>query len=427
MLIKLFLFFVQGKSFLVAAGVATSIVVTTSVGAVVLKVVPPPFALPAHPADPLTMIVSPTVGAPVNGVGAPADGVMKITGWSIDRNTGDEDSTGVDWVKLYLDSLDNYLGDATLGDDLPAVPTEYEEFSKAGWHFDWTPAAGVGTGNHTLYALAHSKVTGLTSLAKVELNDPLVRINVPQPGQTVEVGSALEFAGWAIDRYEPQGPGTVTGNGVNKVELRLNGEFLVDVTPDESTPDVGEAYGARFDSAGWVHVWVADVPAGTYTLQAIAHSDVTPGRPMTASVEFEVIDPELVACGALGQKIGEMRGQQIQRLQSEWHQRHQYAMSYNGRIGSISLAVRPAYRDAIHGLRETVHGIRMTALNALHAHALDVVKPKCLDGTLTDYDLDGYARIVDEAVRQMDLAVAAAKPGLDAMAATTFTPPGGKP
>jgi hypothetical protein len=110
--------------------------------------------------DPLVRFESPAAGASFR-----QEEVVDVTGWAIDRT--DADGDGIESVTLYLDAKDDAhkLGVATLGQSSDELADLYgERFATSGWSFSWDIAQTV-EGEHTLYAVAKSSVSGHTTTA----------------------------------------------------------------------------------------------------------------------------------------------------------------------------------------------------------------------------------------------------------------------
>ncbi len=105
--------------------------------------------------DPLVRFESPASGASFR-----QEEVVDVTGWAIDRS--DADGDGIESVTLYLDAKDDAhkLGVATLGQESSELSELYgERFATSGWSYSWD-IAQTTAGEHTLYAVARSSVSG---------------------------------------------------------------------------------------------------------------------------------------------------------------------------------------------------------------------------------------------------------------------------
>jgi hypothetical protein len=105
--------------------------------------------------DPLVSIDSPAAGAKLRQ-GTP----VEIAGWALDRS--DTEADGIESVTLYVDSKTSTpLGTATLGQASPDLADRYgDRFGTSGWTFSWELDETTSLGEHTLYAVAQSSVSG---------------------------------------------------------------------------------------------------------------------------------------------------------------------------------------------------------------------------------------------------------------------------
>ena len=229
----------------------------------------------AFPGDPIAFIDAPAPGATVSGT-------VSIQGWAIDRNG--TSGTGVDSVTLYLDGgpgTGTLLGTAVYGHTRTDVGTYYgsSRFDNSGWYLSWNTAS-TSNGSHTLSAVLHSSVSGVSTTITRPVNviafpgDPIGNIDAPTPGATVS--GTFVINGWAIDRS-----GT-TGTGVDSVTLYLDGgpgigTLLGTAVYGHTRTDVGTYYGSsRFDNSGWHFGWnTASTSNGSHTLYAVVHSSVS--------------------------------------------------------------------------------------------------------------------------------------------------------
>jgi hypothetical protein len=110
--------------------------------------------------DPLVRFETPSSGASFR-----QEEVVDVTGWAIDRS--DTVGDGIVSVTLYLDAKDDAhrLGLATLGQDSSELSDLYgERFETSGWSYSWD-IGQTAAGEHTLYAVATSSVSGHTTAA----------------------------------------------------------------------------------------------------------------------------------------------------------------------------------------------------------------------------------------------------------------------
>ena len=93
-------------------------------------------------------------------------------------------------------------------------------------------------------------------------------VDAPPEGGAV-VGSTT-VSGWALDA------GAVTGTGVERVQVYLDGVHRGDAVYGQSRPDIGAAYGARFATSGYSYVLdLHGAAAGSHTIEVRARSTVT--------------------------------------------------------------------------------------------------------------------------------------------------------
>jgi hypothetical protein len=119
--------------------------------------------------DPLVRFDSPAAGARIQ-----QDDLVEIAGWAIDRT--DLEGDGIESVTMYLDANDaaHLLGAATpdqASDDLAGIYGD--RFGLSGWTYTWD-VGQTPTGEHVLYAVARSSVSGheTTATRKIEVKGP---------------------------------------------------------------------------------------------------------------------------------------------------------------------------------------------------------------------------------------------------------------
>ena len=98
-----------------------------------------------------------------------------------------------------------------------------------------TPA-GNATASWTTYGQAVAVPNSTSSY-------PSGAVEAPPEGGAV-VGSAT-VSGWALDA------GAVTGTGVDRVQVYVNGMYRGDAEYGLTRPDIGAGYGARFGPSGY--------------------------------------------------------------------------------------------------------------------------------------------------------------------------------
>lgn len=404
MLEKLILFVLQAKHLAIVGVVATGVVITGTIGGQAVDLVIKPLVSPpalAYPSDPLVDVDEPVVGGRINGD-------VDVTGFAIDRNA--TTGTGIQDVKIYLDGTTELLGTATYGADRDAVAEEFgEQFKPSGWTFTW--AAGDLEGNRTLHIVARA-TDGRTSVVTREVNDPLVRFELP--AAEAKVKGPVDVTGWAIDRTDEE------GNGISKVTLYLDGtdesNQLGDATLGVESPDLVELYGERFGDAGWIFGWdTTDVEPGMHTLYAVATSSVS-GHTTTASREVRVQEDEEndTSAGPGCSEWAHDRNAAWALVQSAWK-------SARAELDELRVTGKQQGKSEISAVlrsaRSTTDAKRGTAHLDLQALA---------HGDHCNADLD-YTTIVETFATDMETATTEAKADVEALAAETTTTSKGKP
>ena len=86
----------------------------------------------------------------------------------------------------------------------------------------------------------------------------------------MEVTGLIDVRGWALDEVASD------DSGIDRVELFLDGRAADEARYGLQRPDIGDAYGARFQRSGWMgQVDLTNVPAGQHALEARARSAVS--------------------------------------------------------------------------------------------------------------------------------------------------------
>jgi len=239
-----------------------------------------------------TITVAPPLTDPHIAVDYPTPGLVvtsafEVAGWALDA--GSPTGTGVDSVQFYIipagASAGVFIGTGSYGKPRADLAAIYgPRFTNCGFHFTIT---GLGPGAYTLSVLAHSTVTGSYSIIQ---NVPvtvsataLMSIDAPSPEQNISASSFL-VGGWSIDRnVESTGP---TGTGVDALHIYAypnpgSGQpaiFLGVATMGVARPDVGAAYGSRYNSSGYsliVDRAAAGLAPGVYNIVVASHSSVS--------------------------------------------------------------------------------------------------------------------------------------------------------
>jgi hypothetical protein len=244
-----------------------------AVASVAITVTPP------H-SDPHIAVDYPTPGLVVTSA-------FEVAGWALDAASAA--GTGVDSVQFYIipagASAGVFIGTGSYGKPRADLAAIYgSRFTNCGFHFTIT---GLGPGAYTLSVLAHSTVTGSYSIVQ---NVPvtvsataLMSIDAPSPEQNISASSFL-VGGWSIDRnVESTGP---TGTGVDALHIYAypnpgSGQpaiFLGVGTMGVARPDVGAAYGSRYNASGYsliVDRAAAGLAPGVYNIVVASHSSVS--------------------------------------------------------------------------------------------------------------------------------------------------------
>jgi hypothetical protein len=378
---KLLVLLLQGKGLVVAGVLTTGVVVTGTFGGEAVDLVIT-FMQSQFRNDPMTVVAAPRLGEAVwvspALTSAGGQKIYTVSGWSIDRDgtTG----SGVAKVELFLDNVK--LGEAKLGLESPEVAAEYrknkedDRFAKASWTFDWDVTA-LQSANRSLRVVAYSALSvERHSEVVVELGDPLVAFVKPEARD--KVSGLVDLAGWALDRFAPEGQ--TTGPQIDKVELYLDDLKLGDaILGAESPKNVAARY--RVAKSGWTFSWDAtDLAPGEYTLLARAHSAAQTGSWTEAALLVVVEQPQADGDGC-GWLIGEARGKAVQALQSGWQTFHHGTMAYKARMGEMAKDRKPAFSAEVDSTRAGLQGMRDAARAALHAKA-EEYRALCLAGQL---------------------------------------------
>jgi hypothetical protein len=229
----------------------------------------------------LINVDSPTAGQVVTSA-------FEVGGWALDA--GAPTGTGIDGVQFYVQPSGApapgvFIGTGSYGIARPDVGAIYgARFTNVGFHFT---VAGLGPGTYTLNVVAHSTVTGSYSIVKAvpfTVNaTALMSIDIPAAEATV-TAAAFDVGGWSIDRNVEST--ALSGSGVDAVHVYAypnpgSGEapiFLGVATLGVSRPDVGAAYGARYDGSGYsltVDRAALGLAPGVYNIAVSSHSAVS--------------------------------------------------------------------------------------------------------------------------------------------------------
>jgi hypothetical protein len=387
---KLLLLVFHSKALLVTVVLITGVVVTGVAGPKAVNLVITVMAAPlAYPTDPVIQIDEPKLGVFITGT-------VEVNGWAVDRNG--KEGPEIERVTVYLDGVagENKLGDATYGLDRPDVAGLLDEprFSKSGWTFSWS--AGTVEGNHTLFVVARAK-SGRVSLALREVNDPLVRFDLPVSGAKIHQEDVVEIAGWAIDRSD------LEGDGMASVTLYLDakddGHRLGVTTLDRESADIADLYGERFGNSGWTFTWdVGQTGTGDHMLIAVARSSVS-GHETTTTRKVEVKEIE-------DEDLGPGCSDWAHARNDAWHAVHGYWQTARAELQGLRKEGRGgkgSAQAAVNGARSSMDSTVRGAHSEIQALALS---HKCETGAAMDA---AYAQIVNEAQTNIDRTLAAAK------------------
>ncbi|HEY3062694.1 MAG TPA: Ig-like domain-containing protein [Chloroflexota bacterium] len=122
-------------------------------------------------------------------------------------------------------------------------------------------------GGVLVVALVIAGVAALVLARARTESSPRGALDAPLDGALVE--TPLEISGWAIDS------GSSSGSGVDRVQVFLDGTLLADAQYGQPRPDIGAAFGARFEPSGWSTGFdPRPLPAGAHRLEVRARSTV---------------------------------------------------------------------------------------------------------------------------------------------------------
>jgi hypothetical protein len=237
--------------------------------------------------------LTPAASNPVLAVDTPqpsqvVTSAFEVGGWAID--VGAATGTGVDAVQFYVipagGSLPGvFVGDGSYGITRTDVGAAFgSRFTNSGFHFTIT---GLGPGSYTLAVYARSTVTGgytiLRTVPFTVSGTALMSIDVPGPESTI-ASSTFTVAGWSIDRTIEST--AIPGSGVDALHIYAYPNpgsgtppiFLGVASLGVFRPDVGAAYGSRYDTSGYqlfVDRSALGLTPGVYSIAVASHSQVT--------------------------------------------------------------------------------------------------------------------------------------------------------
>jgi len=240
-----------------------------------------------------TITVTASASNPAISVDTPTPGqtvtsAFEVFGWALDL--GATTGTGADSVQFYVQPQGQaapgvFVGTGTYGFARPDLAAIYgSRFTNVGFHFTIT---GLSPGSFTLNVYARSTVTGSYSIVKsvpiAVSATALMSIDAPSPEATF-AGSTFLVGGWSIDRSVEST--AQSGSGVDTLHVYAypnpgSGQppiFLGVATVGVSRPDVGAAYGSRYDTSGYqllVDRAALGLAPGLYGIVVHSHSAVS--------------------------------------------------------------------------------------------------------------------------------------------------------
>lgn len=231
--------------------------------------------------NPFLYIDTPAVNATVTSA-------FEVGGWAIDA--GAPAGTGVDGVQFYVQPQGApapgvFIGTGSYGWPRPDVAAIFgSRFTNVGYHFTIT---GMAPGAFTLNVYAHSTVTNRYSIVRAVpitvSGTALMSIDTPSAEATIAASSLL-VGGWSIDRTIEAT--ALSGTGVDTLHVYAypdpgSGQapiFLGVATVGVARPDVGTAYGSRYDTSGYelvVDRAALGLTPGVYDIAVHSHSSVS--------------------------------------------------------------------------------------------------------------------------------------------------------
>jgi hypothetical protein len=203
-----------------------------------------------------------------------------IAGWAADL--GSTSGSGVDAIHVWAypnpgsGTPPVFAGAGVLGFNRPDVAAAFGAAQAALSGFNMT-TADLAPGVYDLTIFAHSVVAGAFNNSQVvrvtvapRASRPMMTLDIPAANATLS--GQFQIGGWAVDLA------AAASSGVDAVHVwaypAAGGAplFVGAVASGSPRPDVGAAFGARFQSAGFN--LVGQLPPGTYTLAVFAHSTV---------------------------------------------------------------------------------------------------------------------------------------------------------
>jgi hypothetical protein len=213
------------------------------------------------------VIDSPTAGSLVGSN-------VTLAGWTIDRNAGPADGSGIDSVHVWAYpsvGAPFFAGIATVGISRPDIGNVYgPSFTTAGYSLH---ISGLAPGAYTLVAYPHGAISqqfGPPTTVAISVPNTLPQMSLDTPIQSSVLGStSFAVSGWAFDGAAASGVGI---DAVHVWAFPIDGgsaTFVGAAALGGSRADVANAYGAQFNNTGFS--LMATLASGTYQLVAYAH------------------------------------------------------------------------------------------------------------------------------------------------------------
>jgi hypothetical protein len=226
-------------------------------------------------------------------IDGPAAGVtaspFSVSGWAIDSSA--PAGPGIDAVHLWAlpesGAAPIFVGVANYGAPRPDVGAEFgEQFTDSGFSL---AAASLPPDRYSLAAFARSTVSGTFDVVTRPVNVLAGgAMHIDAPDVDASLYQPFTIAGWAVDTAAPSGPGIDTvhiwawpDGGVPR--------FVGAATYGLHRPDVGAAFGSRFEESGFTRQ-ASGLPPGAYTLIVYARSVATGEFDLARTVRITIPD-----------------------------------------------------------------------------------------------------------------------------------------
>jgi hypothetical protein len=235
---------------------------------------PPPAPVPPPP----TVTPRPAMHVDLPAASAVVRQPFVLAGWALDAaaSTG----TGVDVVHVYAypnpgsGTAPIFVGRAANGISRPDVAAYFgSSFGRSGYAIT---VQSLAPGPYMLVAFARSTIAGTFAVSyavhvRIESSAVLV-LDLPRSGSTTDGGFLV--GGWAMDSAAASGAGVDIVHAYAYPEGGGAPVFLGAATIGVSRPDVGAAFGSRFERSGF-NLISRDLPRGRYRVVAFGRSTVT--------------------------------------------------------------------------------------------------------------------------------------------------------